>query len=60
MLDAPDTRDSIGQFEGVGKGSGAQVRAPAWAVREFANGRIARTVNYLDEHEALKAAGLEE
>jgi ketosteroid isomerase-like protein len=50
----------LGRMEGRGRGSGVQVDAPLGAVWDFRNGRISRARVYLDQDEAVGAAGLSE
>jgi len=51
---------AVGRLEATGRGSGVPVNTPMWAVSEFRDGKMSRTRIYLDEAEALRAAGLTE
>jgi ketosteroid isomerase-like protein len=50
----------LGRIEGRGRGSGVPVDASIGMVFEFRGGRISRARGYLDNGEALRAAGLTE
>ena len=62
---AQDYRDlgdrvlALGRNRGRGKGSGVPVEGPYGAVFEFRDGKISRIRLFLDQGEALRAAGLE-
>lgn len=51
---------SLGRLEGRGKASGIAVDSPFAMISELRDGKISRTLAYLDQSEAIKAAGLEE
>jgi len=51
---------ALGRLEGRGRGGGVPVDSPVGAVWDLRGGRIWRLRAYLDQSEALKAAGLEE
>lgn len=61
---ADDLRDlgdrvlGLGRIEGRGLGSGVELDAPMAIIVDFRDGKIARTRTYLDQSEALRAAGL--
>jgi ketosteroid isomerase-like protein len=50
----------LGRNTARGKGSGATVDAPTAAILDFRDGEISRIRLYLDQGEALRAAGLSE
>jgi len=50
----------LGRFEGRGRGSGVPVDAPQGIIYDLRGGRISRVRAYLDQDEALRAAGLSE
>ena len=57
-----ETRDflaALGRNRGRGKDSGVPVEGPYGAVFEFRDGKISRIRLFLDQGEALRAAGLE-
>ncbi len=48
---------TLGRFTARGRGSGVTVGAPTATIFDFRNGRISRARLYLDQGEALEAAG---
>jgi ketosteroid isomerase-like protein len=50
----------LGRNTARGKGSGVTVEAPTAAVLDFRDGKVSRIRLYLDQSEALRAAGLAE
>ena len=50
----------LGRMEGRGTGSGVPVDAPLGMVFDFRGGKVSRARTYLDQDEALRAAGLTE
>jgi ketosteroid isomerase-like protein len=50
----------LGRNTARGKGSGVTVDAPTAAIVDFRDGKVARIRLYLDQSEALRAAGLAE
>ena len=50
----------LGRMEGRGTGSGVPVGAPLGMVFDFRGGKVSRARTYLDQGEALRAAGLAE
>lgn len=50
----------LGRIEGRGRASGVEVNAPLGAVFDLYDGKIRRLRTYLDQDEALRAAGLSE
>jgi ketosteroid isomerase-like protein len=50
----------LGRVEGRGRGSGVQVDAPVGFVIDFRGVKVSRVRAYLDQGEALRAAGLAE
>jgi ketosteroid isomerase-like protein len=50
----------LGRMEGRGKGSGVPVDTPYWAIGDFRQGKLSCIRTYLDDGEALRAAGLSE
>ena len=65
-LDLTDVRGrgdkvvAIGRIRTRGKASGAEIESPIGYVAEFRNGKVKAMRSYLDPHEALAAAGLED
>ncbi len=51
---------ALGRNRGCGKGSGVPVDGPYGAVFDFCDGKISRIRLFLDQAEALRAAGLSE
>jgi ketosteroid isomerase-like protein len=49
---------ALGRLEATGRGSGVPVNTPMGAVSEFRDGKMSRTRIYLNQAEALRAAGL--
>jgi uncharacterized protein len=47
----------LGRNTGRGKGSGVTVNAPTAAILDFRDGKVSRIRLYLDQSEALRAAG---
>jgi hypothetical protein len=62
--DYSDIRDlgervlGLGHLRMRGKESGAETESPVGALTEWSNGRTIRVLTYLDQTEALEAAGL--
>jgi ketosteroid isomerase-like protein len=50
----------LGRNTARGKGSGVTVDAPTAAILDFRDGKVSRIRLYLDQSEALRAAGLSE
>jgi ketosteroid isomerase-like protein len=50
----------LGRNTARGKGSGVTVEAPTAAILDFRDGKVSRIRLYLDQSEALRAAGLAE
>ena|SRR5271166_4947238 len=50
----------LGRVEGRGKGSGVEVDSPLGLIGEFRSGKMSQGRTYLDQGEALRAAGLDE
>jgi ketosteroid isomerase-like protein len=50
----------LGRNTGRGKGSGVTVDAPTASILDFHEGKVSRIRLYLDQAEALRAAGLSE
>jgi ketosteroid isomerase-like protein len=60
MRDFPDCVLVLGRIEGRGRGSGVPVDAPLGFVVDVRGGKMSRTRGYVDQGEALRAAGLPE
>jgi uncharacterized protein len=58
--DLDDRVLALGRMEGRGKGSGAPVDAPFGVVFHFRGDKVSHARSYLDQGEALRAAGLSE
>jgi ketosteroid isomerase-like protein len=58
--DLGDTVLVRGRMEGRGRSSGVEVDTPYTMIVEFREGRISRSRAFLDEAQALRAAGLAE
>jgi ketosteroid isomerase-like protein len=50
----------LGRNKGRGKGSGMTIDGPTGAIYDFRDGKVSRIRLYLDQGEALRAAGLSE
>lgn len=50
----------LGRMEGRGRGSGVPVDTPYWAISDFWDDKVLCIRTYLDQAEALRAAGLSE
>jgi ketosteroid isomerase-like protein len=55
--DLEDRVVMLGRIEGRGRGSRAWIDSPTGTIFEFLDGKISRIPNYLDQGEALRAAG---
>ncbi len=60
IRDLGDRVVAIGRIRTRGKASGAATESPFALVSDVKNGKTTRVRTYLDPHEALEAAGLEE
>jgi ketosteroid isomerase-like protein len=63
LFDVRDLGERIlasGRLRGRGRASGAEIESPVSWIVEFSGGRIVRMRDYLDQREALQAAGLRE
>jgi hypothetical protein len=60
FCDLDDRVLMLGRIEGRGRGSHAWIDSPTGTIFEFLNGKMSRVRTYLDQGEALRAAGLSE